>query len=309
MEKSPTSFVSLFKFFTLASMVALATSAAVLFSDNRDLKQKNSSLLEQSKKLEGTIQTVQDENKNLIEKIRNEKITLSESLNFIKRENESIQMELKKAEQSLDNAAEEKTYLEDILIHKTKEIERLKQVPGMVVSSAAGPPPASIAQLLKTKDEEIRKLSDQNSMLSKKLERLYKTTNEKISEINVAKITLEETISQARKLIEDEWNTVDLGSLNAHSAGVPANSKTQARKEPKKEGRVLAVNENHGFVVVDVGRLDGIQSDSQLVLKRNGKAVGTLSVLEIRDVMTACNIKDLNQGKRIQINDLVSIQK
>ena len=68
------------------------------------------------------------------------------------------------------------------------------------------------------------------------------------------------------------------------------------------------MNEEHGFVVVDLGRVDGIQNDSQLAVNKNGETEGTLSVLEVRDAMSACNIKDISPGHKIQINDLVSIR-
>ena len=78
---------------------------------------------------------------------------------------------------------------------------------------------------------------------------------------------------------------------------------------PKKEGRVLAVNEEHGFVIVDLGKVDGLKDGADLTLQKNNETVGTLKVLEIRDVMTACNIKELAAGKKIEPNDLVLIQK
>ena len=80
------------------------------------------------------------------------------------------------------------------------------------------------------------------------------------------------------------------------------------RTAAKKQGRVLAINEDHGFVVVDMGKVDGIKTGMDLFLKKNGETIATLSVLEVRDVMTACNIRNLDSGRKIEINDLVSIQ-
>jgi hypothetical protein len=38
-----------------------------------------------------------------------------------------------------------------------------------------------------------------------------------------------------------------------------------------------------------------------------GQPIATLSVLELRDVMAACNIKDIADGQKIEINDPVSV--
>ena len=263
----------------------------------------------ESKKLQASIETLQEENKRLLAGNEKEIKALEDSFASLKQNNEALQLELQKTAEGLAQATEEKTYLEEILINKTKENELLKKGSPL---AAANPSSQELIQKLNQKENEIKRLNEQNGILSKKLQKLYQTTNEKIAEINVAKITLEETISQARKIIDQEWNTVDLGSIPVNqSAAAPAKAKTAepARKTPKKEGRVLAVNEDHGFVIVDVGKVDGIRNDMTLYLKKGGQPVGTLSVLEVRDVMTACNIKDLSQGKKIEINDLVLTQK
>ena len=136
-----------------------------------------------------------------------------------------------------------------------------------------------------------------------------------MTEINIAKIALEDTITEARKMIDNEWNTVNLGSIRVNQSS-PTVAPSQQKSQPvarttssKKQGKVLAINKDHGFVVVDLGKVDGIKSDSLLILKRNNETIATLTVLEVRDVMTACNIKDLNPGKTIAVNDQASILK
>ena len=57
-----------------------------------------------------------------------------------------------------------------------------------------------------------------------------------------------------------------------------------------------------------MGKVDGLKNGMELYLKKGGEIVATLSVLEVRDVMTACNIKNLANGRKIEINDPVSIQ-
>lgn len=288
--------------------ITFSFSTVLLLSKNATLQKQSRALSEESKKLQAAIKTLQGENQNLLARNDQEKKALEEAFASLKRENESLQFDLKKTAENLTQAAEEKTYLEEMLINKTKENELLKKGSQL---AAVNPGSQELIRQVQIKEDEIKRLNEQNRILSRKIEKLYQTTNEKIAEINVAKITLEETILQARKIIDQEWNTVDLGSISVNQgAAAPAKAKAaEPRKTPKKEGRVLAVNEDHGFVIVDVGRVDGIKSDMTLYLKKNGQSVGSLSVLEVRDVMTACNIKDLPQGKKIEINDLVLMQR
>ncbi len=294
--------------------LVLSFSTIFLYAKNHSLEKQNKALLADSKKLQDSIKTLESENQNLIAKTATDRKAIEDALAALKKENTSLQAEVKKVSEDMQSAVEEKTYLEDMLIHKTKEIEKIKSAPGATpatVQGAGANNSKDLEQKIRKKDEEIRTLTEQNKLLSKKLDRLYQTTHDKIAEINVAKITLEETIAQARKIIDNEWNTVDLGAIaaNPKAAAQAPVKKPEPRKAAKKEGRVLAVNEDHGFVVVDIGKVDGISSDSTLALEKNGEPIGTLSVLEVRDVMTACNIKDLMQGKKIEINDLVLIQK
>lgn len=295
------------------------------------LQKENFSLNDEVRKLNVSIEALEAENKDLASRTaraEKERQNLKDAIDGYKKENESIKFESKKNEDKINSLTEEKSYLEEILINKTKEIERLS-AGGAVSSSVAATPISSVTtgsedlvQRLNQKEEEIRKLNEQNRLLNEKLQKLYQTADSKMKEINIAKIALEDTISDAKKVIDNEYGSVNLGSIavtsqaaqSSQNAAVPAvspteqRSATETRTAPKKQGRVLAINEEHGFVVIDMGKVDGIKTGMNLYLKKDGETVATLSVLEVRDVMTACNIRNLTGGQKIQINDLVSVQ-
>ena len=255
--------------------VILAFLSLSFFNQKAVLKKTNAELLERSKVLQAKIEETQRSTADLGQQTK-------ETLAALKRDNQSLHLALKKNAARLESLHEEKSYLEEMLINKTKQIELSAPVPG-------------------DRDEEMKRLIEQNRILQDKLDRLYKTTSAKINEINIAKIALEETVSTAKKKIDDEWNTVNLGSVSAGTEAVPP------AHEARSEGKVLAINPEHGFVVVDLGKADNLPSDATLEVTKNGEHVATLSVLEIRDVMAACNIKDLRDGQTIEINDPVSI--
>lgn len=307
--------------FLLLAVLALvlAVASAFLLARVGVLQGQNQSLNKEVESLKSQIQSLERENKNIqsrIDMAEREKEDLKGRIDTLAGKNESLEQELRKNQTLIGNATEEKTYLEDILITKTKEIDQLKKNTASgpsLTAGAAAPVSAdlqSLSRQLKEKDAEIQRLSDQNRILSDRIEKLYKITNDKIAAINVAKITLEETIAEARKNIDNEWSTVDLGSIQASQKpdGLASNP-SQQTGAAKKEGHVLAINEEHGFVVVDLGKANGIDSNTLFTVRHNGEVIATLTVLEIRDVMSACNIKDVRSGKRIAINDPVSIQK
>jgi len=304
----------------LIALLAVSAIAAFSFLRYAGLQKENFSLNGKVRKLNQSILALENENKNLgskIEAAEKERQKLKDAIDAFKKENESIRFEVKKSEALATSATEEKTYLEDILINKTKEIDKLKAGEVTAAPSAVllGNQNEMIDRL-NQKEEEIRSLNEQNKILGEKLQKLYQTTDEKMREINIAKIALADTIAGAKKIIDNEYSSINLGSI---AVGTPTAGRSDAttplvehqptiRTQAKKQGRVLAINADHGFVVVDMGKVDGIKNGMNLFLKKNGETVATLSVLEIRDVMTACNIKDLAADKTVEINDLVSIQ-
>ena len=292
------------KYFSWGLLILVLFAAAVSYLAPRTLwlQAENEGLEQRTAALQDTVIKMSRERKNLKDAIEN-----------YRKESESIQFQLQKIQDRLNSVTEEKTYLEEILVNKTKEMESLKKRGSPAPARSMANNTTSATGDL---NEEIRKLNEQNTLLSKKLERLYKTTNSKMTEISIAKIALEDTIAEARKTIDNEWSTVSLGSIRVNQSSPTAATPSEQKSQPaarttssKKQGKVLAINEDHGFVVVDLGKVDGIKSDSILTLKRNNETIATLTVLEVRDVMTACNIKDLNPGQKIAVNDLASVLK
>ena len=294
----------------------LCVYSASLAWDLHALKDRTRNLIQESRNLQQTLNTITRQQSDLLagsQASTKEKQTLLEMVESLKKENESLGFRLKKIEAQTASVKEEKSYLEEMLINKTKQIDILNSQSASppAIAAAAVPDAGEIQSRIDEKEGELQKLNEENRLLQQKLDRLYKTTNEKINEINVAKIALAETVSGAQKKIEDEWNTVDLGSVTTHAMAPSRQNdieETPVAPEPKSAGHVLAINNEHGFVVIDLGKVDNLPDDALLeVKKESGVPVATLSVLEIRDVMAACNIKEVQDGQRIEINDLVSI--
>ncbi len=291
-----------------------------LFWDNRQLSRQNQTLTQQSHALGQVLERLSVDQRLLetgSEKRKKEGAELKEEVETLKKQNETLAFQIQKLTSQITQVKEEKSYLEEMLINKSKEIELLKKRERSSSIPAAEVETGRISSQIGDRDEELKKLNEENRLLQEKLDRLFRTTNEKISEINVAKIALAETVSTAQKKIEDEWSTVNLGTvttraLPAGRQAMPARQneieEAPAPHEPKTQGHVLAINNEHGFVVIDMGKADNLPEDALLEVRKEGGPVATLSVLEIRDVMAACNIKEVKNGQRIDINDVVSFK-
>lgn len=221
---------------TLSGFVVLVLFLAPrLFFVERD----NRSLRSRAEAVELALQMAKEENTQILEKAEQDRLALTTALEEAKKDVASWRERAEKAEKNFGSVRDEKTYLEDILIRKTKLIEDLEKRAAQAV--------------------------------------------------DLGKIRVEDSQPEA-----------------AASASTTSPVAAATTRAPKTEGRVLAINDAHGFVVIDLGRVDHVKPDSKFVVKKNGKAVATLSVIEIRDVMTACNVKTSEPGTKVAMNDPVS---
>ena len=67
--------------------------------------------------------------------------------------------------------------------------------------------------------------------------------------------------------------------------------------------KIMAINREDNFVVVDTGKSSGIKIGDRLKVARQGKEIGWLAVIEIRDTISACDIKQESQA--FKVGDLV----
>ena len=68
-------------------------------------------------------------------------------------------------------------------------------------------------------------------------------------------------------------------------------------------GKVLAVNRDNNFVIIDLGEEAGIKMGNALNVYRSGKPIASVEVIQIRKSISACDIK--SEGSPIKVGDVV----
>ncbi len=71
------------------------------------------------------------------------------------------------------------------------------------------------------------------------------------------------------------------------------------------KGRVVTINREHGFVVIDLGRQHGVDIGTRFKIYRDNLFIGTLEVIQHRERIAACDIEDIREGFYVDIDDLV----
>jgi chromosome segregation ATPase len=170
-----------------------------------------------------------------------------------------------------------------------------------------------------TLSRQLKSLSSQKIVLDKKIQDLQdgKSTVEK--RINEMETMLSDRISQVDSL-KDELNTLKSGrpavvaaaaapvleKKPEESVELPAivvrssSSGAKVKEEPFAfTGKILAVNTDSNFVVIDLGTSSGVKVGDTFDIYRAGKSIGSIVVIQVRNSISACDIKRMSTPLKI----------
>ena len=71
------------------------------------------------------------------------------------------------------------------------------------------------------------------------------------------------------------------------------------------EGLITAVNKDWGFVLVNIGKDQGVQGDSELIVQRDGIRIGNLNVVSIQPGLTVADINQKGLSGSVEPGDKV----
>jgi len=170
----------------------------------------------------------------------------------------------------------------------------------------------SLEQQKKLKADTEQKLTQSQADL-KKFQAQLKTLEGK-------KVELENKIKQME---EAKSEKVELGTIVVEqqeeapalpqSAKTPATTKiTPAKAKPSGssalEGKVLVVNKDYNFVVINLGSRDGVNTNDLFSIYRKNKYIGDIKVEKVHDSMSAANFTSADIKDKVQEGDKVALK-
>lgn len=115
---------------------------------------------------------------------------------------------------------------------------------------------------------------------------------------------LDESIANEEKRLADKRAEIDRynGRIQARDLRIAQN---------EIEARVTAVNHDWGFLVIGAGSNSGFMPDTRLLIKREGRLIGTVkpSAIELTQTIADIDFDSLSSGVRFQPGDEVIIAK
>jgi len=225
--------------------------------------------------------------------------------------NESLQREKNALEMDVNNLRNEKSDLTRQLDYNQKLLDSISQE---VVREKNDK--TAIQMSMKTFKEQNQTLNRQlKSINNRKI-----SLDKKVQDLQDGKTTIEKRLKEMDTMLADKVSQIEslknqLDSLKGgksvpvtekrrESVELPAIVvKSSERQDVNFPGKVLAVNGENNFIVVDLGTVAGISVGDELGVYRSGEKIGAISVIQARDNISACDIKRMTTP--IKIGDSV----
>ncbi|MDP2653674.1 MAG: hypothetical protein Q8Q08_06545 [Candidatus Omnitrophota bacterium] len=261
-------------------------------------------VLKQKAALEVELNNVKDElSRSQVElgELKKQNGDLQLELNGLKGDKETIEREIKYGQDLADTlsldlarAKNDKKFMGDRLDRITKENAGLRQ---------------QIKELTSTKvalEKSIVKLQDEKKSVEKRMAETENLIQNRIDEIWKIKETLEKSFKPAAK--SSSSSSIQLPPIVVSAHGGDSVSPVSSDEPPSAEagaldGRVVSVNADNNFVIVDAGESAGIKIGDILHVYHGSEYVAELSVIQVRKDIAAADIRE--KAAEIQVGDSV----
>jgi len=165
------------------------------------------------------------------------------------------------------------------------------------------------------KDLKISRLKAEIYELGDVKKKLDKLLAEKDREIDNLKVSFRDRMRASEELRAEGYHSpaeVDLPPIvlqrkegKTSSAALSASSFGNMSGWETLEGRIITVNNEHNFAVVDLGRQDGVSVGIDFDVYRDGAMIGSIEVIQARERIAAADIKNIKEGFSIKPDDIV----
>jgi len=262
-----------------------ANQQQALLREGNDLKSENAALLSKINQLENDLRG----NQSKIDSLQREKSVLETDVNNLRNEKKDLLEQLDHNQKLLDNlsqeAAREKNDNAEMRKLKVKNEELIRQL-------------KSLNSRKIILDQNVQSLQEGKSTLEKRLNGMNAMLTKRTPQAGSLKSEADTFKSAGPEVVLDEKReSVELPVIIVRSA---LSSKKAAA--PAIAGKILAVNADNNFVIIDLGAESGVKIGDMFNVYRAGKTIGSLAVIQIRDSISACDIKKVSLPLRIGDN-------
>jgi len=310
----------------LAAMLAVSMVIALgVLSEKKTIELERNALRNENESLVGKIEEITKERRQLQEKVN----ALSNDLNKTSQEKQDIQRQYELLVKERDDLIEKAKTLQknnEQLRGDLSNLTREKQQLGKRLEDDLAPLIDQNAQLkqqldnlnsLKSKLEaELGQLKGEKSDLERKLNEIDSFLEQSLTGPKYTSLREQLDIIRSGGTPETRTPETQTAGPEKESVELPpivVKPQTQAQAEtpqwPNKsipvepEGTVLEINKENKFVIIDLGQDVGIKPGDTFKVHKQGKVIGTIEVIQARQSISACDIKE--EIEPIEVGDTI----
>jgi len=149
-------------------------------------------------------------------------------------------------------------------------------------------------------EKGLTKLRKEKTALDNRLFETEQILGDRISDILQLKDDLEDTRLGAIDITSSVANAVELPPIVVRTQGEKARD---SAAKGEMTGRIVSINEENNFVIIDLGKNSGTQIKDRFNVYRGSNQIATIEVMQLRKDISAADIVK-KQGK-IQVGDIV----
>ncbi len=216
-------------------------------------------------------------------------------LDSIKHEKEGIEGEIQQKEDLINNLSLElartkndKKFVADKVAKLNQQNTQLRQQIKQLSSSKSALE-KSIVRLTQDKDEVQKKLGQAESIVQSKIDEIWEI-----------KDSLDQSFKAAQTTSAP--GEVELSPIVVSTDG-SSNKPSPAVSHRRVEGKVVSVNAENNFVIVDAGEKQGVRLGDSLDVYRGDEHIGRLEVIQVRPDISAADLKD--QWSKVKAGDII----
>ncbi len=246
--------------------------------------------------LEMQLASVRGELRNLQisnESLQRDKSALELDINSLRNEKQDLLRQLDYNQKLLDSISQEVMRERNDKVKIQDSFKTIKNENGVLSRQLKG-----LNNRKAVLDRKIQDIQVGKGVVEKRLSEMETMLTDRISQINSLKDELD-AIRSGKPLAALEKKpreSVELPAIVVRST--PASEKEKA-EPPVFGGKILAVNPDNNFVVIDLGVSSGVKPGDAFNVYREGKSIGSIEVIQARSNISACDIKRMSAPLKI----------
>lgn len=228
-----------------------------------------------------------------LENVRNELRDAKINVEQMQREKASLELEANNLNREKDDAKRQVEYNQKLVDSLSTELARetsdklqisnnLKLIKGE--NAVLKRQLESLGKRKINLEKKSAELQDENAALERGFGEMEILLRDKVNKINDLRQKMEIIRSGGKIDIPPEEETVELPAIVVRP-------QAESSIHTSTEGRVLAINRDNHFVIINMGEDSGIRLGDTLRVYREDKNIATIEVIQIRKDISACDIK------------------